>query len=332
MATSTLLRDAIAAAKAGRRQRARDLFLEIVENDPTNEVAWMWLSGLLDSREEQIKALENSLMISEGGGDNLTGRLQKLTAWGVGVERTKYRAAIAAFENGQVERGRSLLKQILSHNRNHEEAWIALNEFSDDTEEQVLSLENIVRLDPNNIPAREKLSKLRYLLYKNHLTLGQAYQKQEDFKEAVKAYRLAEKYAADGTQRAAAQQRLQMIESQGQKLRTTHPTLTLLRLGLGPPLLFTILIFVQKGLDPLQLTLGSCSGILVVTLGSFLMVASSHTPHHPVWIAIWGQRGLTDTILRARLRNLGIFLMLLPFLLWLAGTIQRFGGLRTITG
>jgi tetratricopeptide (TPR) repeat protein len=331
MATSTLLRDAIAAAKAGRRQRARDLFLELVEREPTNDIAWMWLSGLLDSREEQIKALENSLLIADGGA-NLPVRLQKLTAWGIGVERTKYRAAITAFENGQIERGRSLLKKILSNNRDHEEAWIALSEFSDDTEEQVLSLENIVRLDPNNVPAREKLGKLRYLLYKNQLALGQAYQKQDDFKEAVKAYRLAEEYASDGMQRAAVEQRRRMIERQGQKIRSAHPTLTLLRLAVGPPLLFTILLFVQNGLDPQQLTFVTCSGVFVVAIGSLLMVASSHTPHHPIWLAFWGQRGLTDTKMRLRLRNLGIALMLIPFVLWLAGTVQRFGGLRAIFG
>jgi tetratricopeptide (TPR) repeat protein len=330
MATSTLLRDAIAAAKAGRRQRARDLFLELVERDPTNEVAWMWLSGLLDSRDEQIKALENSLMISEGGA-NVEARLKQLGTWGTGVERKKYRSAIAAFENGQVERGRQLLKEILSHNKDHEEAWVALSEFSDDSAEQVLSLENIIRLDPTNIPAREKLNRLRYQLYKSQLALGQAYHKQGEIQKAITAYKQAEKQAADGAQRAAARQRWKLLDSRDRKPKTSHATLTLLRLGFVPPLLYVILIFIQNGLSP-QISFLSCIGIGLVTFGSLLMVGSTHTPHHPIWISIWGEKGLTDEGLRNRIRNLGVLLMLIPFLIWLFGIAQRLGVLEDFLG
>ena len=52
--TSEMVRRAIQLARAGQRVQARDLLLEVVESDPQNETAWMWLSGLVDSLEDRI--------------------------------------------------------------------------------------------------------------------------------------------------------------------------------------------------------------------------------------------------------------------------------------
>src|SRR5512138_572581 len=65
MASSTeVLQKAIQAARAGRRIEARDLLIELVEQEPQNEMAWMWLSGLVDSLEDRIVACENVLTIN----------------------------------------------------------------------------------------------------------------------------------------------------------------------------------------------------------------------------------------------------------------------------
>src|SRR5215208_8531368 len=64
MFPADVLQRAIQAARAGRRIEARDLLLEIVEIDPRNEMAWMWLSGLVDSLEDRIIACENVLTIN----------------------------------------------------------------------------------------------------------------------------------------------------------------------------------------------------------------------------------------------------------------------------
>lgn len=62
--TSALLRRAVGLARDGRRVEARDIFLRIVEEDPRNELAWMWLAGLVDSLEDRIIACENVLTIN----------------------------------------------------------------------------------------------------------------------------------------------------------------------------------------------------------------------------------------------------------------------------
>ncbi len=59
-----VLREGIAAAKAGDKERARRLLLEVTERDERNEEAWLWLSGVVDDPEEVRICLENVLAIN----------------------------------------------------------------------------------------------------------------------------------------------------------------------------------------------------------------------------------------------------------------------------
>lgn len=61
---NVLVQKAVAAYKAGRKDEARDLLLQAVDQDETNEQAWLLLSGLVDSPEEQEICLENVLTIN----------------------------------------------------------------------------------------------------------------------------------------------------------------------------------------------------------------------------------------------------------------------------
>jgi len=59
-----LLRLGAEAARAGRRLDARAIFMRVVDAEPHNEVAWMWLTGLVDDLEDKIIACENVLTIN----------------------------------------------------------------------------------------------------------------------------------------------------------------------------------------------------------------------------------------------------------------------------
>ena len=59
------LRIAIQAAREGRKVEARDLLIKLVEVDPQNETAWMWLAGLVDSLESFIFAAQSVCAISQ---------------------------------------------------------------------------------------------------------------------------------------------------------------------------------------------------------------------------------------------------------------------------
>lgn len=59
-----MVREGINAFKAGRKDEARALLLKATELDEYNEQAWLWLSGLMDSPEDQRTCLENVLAIN----------------------------------------------------------------------------------------------------------------------------------------------------------------------------------------------------------------------------------------------------------------------------
>jgi hypothetical protein len=59
-----MVREGVNALKAGRKEEAGVLLLGEVELDPYNEDAWLWLSGIVESPEDQRTCLENVLSIN----------------------------------------------------------------------------------------------------------------------------------------------------------------------------------------------------------------------------------------------------------------------------
>jgi hypothetical protein len=57
------LQDAITLAQSGQRTEARRLLEQVVELDPGQSVAWMWLATVSTSRDERIAFLERALTI-----------------------------------------------------------------------------------------------------------------------------------------------------------------------------------------------------------------------------------------------------------------------------
>ena len=64
MTSTELLKQGVDAARAGRKAEARTLLIQAVEIDPQNEMAWIWLSGLMEDLEDRIIACENALTIN----------------------------------------------------------------------------------------------------------------------------------------------------------------------------------------------------------------------------------------------------------------------------
>ncbi len=61
-----MVREGINAYRAGKKEEARAFLLKAVEIDERNEQAWLWLSAVVDSGEEQQICLENVLAINPG--------------------------------------------------------------------------------------------------------------------------------------------------------------------------------------------------------------------------------------------------------------------------
>ncbi|MFP4321159.1 MAG: tetratricopeptide repeat protein, partial [Anaerolineales bacterium] len=59
-----LVKQAVQAYKANQKATAKELLLKAVDMDEHNEQAWMWMSAVVDSLEEQQICLENVLSIN----------------------------------------------------------------------------------------------------------------------------------------------------------------------------------------------------------------------------------------------------------------------------
>lgn len=58
------LRQGIMAAKVGQTEIARRLLAQVLQVDPNNETAWLWMSGVLESQDERIYCLRRVLEIN----------------------------------------------------------------------------------------------------------------------------------------------------------------------------------------------------------------------------------------------------------------------------
>lgn len=58
------LSEAVTAAKLGQRHLARKLLGEIIERDPRNESAWLWVAALSEEKEQAVQALGRVLDIN----------------------------------------------------------------------------------------------------------------------------------------------------------------------------------------------------------------------------------------------------------------------------
>lgn len=63
LTVSEWLYDGAVALQNGDRARAQELLLKVVEVDEENVEAWLWLSGAVDTLEDQQTALENVIAI-----------------------------------------------------------------------------------------------------------------------------------------------------------------------------------------------------------------------------------------------------------------------------
>ena len=63
MDVKRLMKQGIASANAGQKDKARSIFNQVVAQDPQNLTAWLWLSDLASNPGERASALEHALRI-----------------------------------------------------------------------------------------------------------------------------------------------------------------------------------------------------------------------------------------------------------------------------
>ena len=325
-----VIKEAVAAATAGQRLRARELLLELVETEPGNELAWLWLSRFLPTLREQIAALETVLRLNPTH-QKAQQRLHQLKTHQTALQAeqqtrlTDYLQTARQFlAQGEKEQARHLLLKLVEEDEKNETAWWLLSESMDGVDDQVVALENVLVLNPRHPQAKTRLEeKLR--LQQDALLLGLYYERQKVWAKAANAYaRAAATTAIPAIRREATfRQTAAELELSHPGILTSRSTATWLRLSMGPPMLYGLLIFIHAGLRPLNIPIPACFGLLGVLFGSLLIVGVQTTPIHALWNKLFGPVGLSRPYARFLLWLGGIMLTITPFVVLFAAAIWR---------
>ena len=323
MDSAELLRQAIQAARSGRELTARDLFQDVVRGEPNNEVAWMWLSGLLDPLEDRITACERVLSINPGNHQIRAYRDKLLKEHDVNQQskRTELddelRQVRRHVEGGNRNEALLLLQNILRRGNVHNEAWRLFADLSVNVHDKVRAYEAIVQNDPSDKSAQEALKRYRYF-QRNPIELAAQYEEEGKIDKALSLYQAMAKEAGDSPEFERIYKNIIRLEdAKVENIRRVKPGFTILRLSVGLPLLYLLEVLTQEGLNPIKHPAPHLwFGIPMVIFGSFLLTVAGLRIRHALWRRWFGGRDeMSSKIMRVAVAATGWVLVLAPHFL-----------------
>jgi hypothetical protein len=262
MDSAEQLQQAINAARNGDRGRARTLFQDVIQADPRNELAWMWLSGLYESVDDQIWACENVLRINP--------------------RNARVRDYLEKLKQGQ---------EIPEHQRAKKESREEASPAYKHTVDYAVQLEEDGRID-----------------------------------EALEVYNVLAGTTKDTREFDRIYHQINKLEGlKAEKIKYVSPGLSLVRLTVGWPILYFLLVMVQSGLRIITLsTLYLWLGLIWVALGGFFLALVETRSRHPIWKKLSANRaaGGSATI-RFVVSALGWLLISVSFLLIMFDSLHR---------
>jgi tetratricopeptide (TPR) repeat protein len=331
-----VLQRAIEAARAGRRGEARDVLIELVEVDPHNEMAWMWLSGLVDTLEDRIVACENVLTINPANA-KVRDYLEKLQRqYEAGLLETNRAAAVellnrakACAEQKDRPMALQLATQAVEKREDYEEAWLLIARVAPDMDQRIEALETAARLNPSNAKTSAALERARYL-QANPMSAALRLEQSGKYEDAIRVYEgLAGKAKTSQDFDHIYKQITRLEALRKENIRHVAPSSSIARLTFGWPVLYFSLAFVQMGLNPFKHpTFYSWLGLPLVIAGSFLLSLAEVRSDHIVWQKLFAEQGEGSSFARLAAAAIGWFLILVPHLLLLLDSLSRLQNFR----
>jgi tetratricopeptide (TPR) repeat protein len=331
MSSAEVLQRAIQSARAGRREEARDLLIDVVETDPQCEMAWIWLSGLVDSLEDKIIACENVLTLNPSNEKVrlYLKQLQKqqeasLISKNIAHPESLLKQAKVHADQNEIDTALGLAWQALEKRENYEEAWLLIGRISPNIDQQIAALEKACQLNPANTQAAAALKQARYLKA-NPMSAATRLEQLGKFDEALKAYHeLASKTRNSKDFDHIYKQILRIEGLQDEKIRYVAPTSTITRLTFGWPALYLSLILIQAGLNPFRhFAMYLWLGLPLVILGSFLLSLAEVRSNHVVWQKVFDEHGDGSNFARLITAASGWFLIIIPHVLLTLDSLNR---------
>lgn len=324
MVSREVFQRAIETARAGRKAEARELFIEIVEADPQNETAWMWLAGLVDSLEDRITACENVLTINPSN-EKVRGYLTRLQQQQKASEAGRLLAeAKVRAERNEAEAALQLVRQVLELQPRSEQAWMLIARLSPDIDAQIDALVHASQLNPDNPGTASALKQARYLKA-NPLSAATRLEQMGKFADALQVYQQLAARARNSKEFDHIYKQILRIEAlQKENIRYVAPETSIRRLTVSWPLLYVSLALVQVGLNPFSRSgVYLWLGLPFVILGSFLLSLAEIRSKHPVWQKLFDEPGDGSTFARLVTAATGWFLIILPHILLVFDSLNR---------
>lgn len=331
MSSAETLQRAIQAARAGQREEARDLLIDLVENEPNNEMAWMWLSGLVDSLEDRMIACENVLTLNPAN-DKVRAYLAELRRRQVAAlakanrdEATNlFHRAKARAERQDINAALHFARQAVEMQDDYEAAWLLVARLSPDIDEQIRALEKASQLNPSNLETAAALKQAHYLKA-NPLTAAARLEQQGRFDEALSFYNILAARAKNTQEFDHIYRQILRIEAmQKEKIRHVAPRTSITRLTFAWPALYLSLALIQVGLNPFAHPVFYIwFGLPFVALGSYLLSLAEVRSSHVVWQKLFEEYGDGSSFARLVTAAAGWFLIIIPHIMMMLDSLNR---------
>lgn len=144
------LQEAITAALAGDKAKARDLLEEIARTHPNNELIWLWLASVAATSQELLRCWRQVLKLNPQQEQARTG-----------LQRLLWQEGVAAAKEGRKDEARVLFLELTALAAEHEMAWLWLASLAQDMEEAKRYTRRVLHLNPHNERARAWLERLQ---------------------------------------------------------------------------------------------------------------------------------------------------------------------------
>jgi tetratricopeptide (TPR) repeat protein len=294
-------------------------------------MAWMWLSGLVDSLEDRIIACENVLTINPTN-DKVRAYLTDLQQQHMASLVKKDREdAVALLNQAKAEAERNyrntalqLATQAVEKQDDLEEAWLLIGKVSPNLDQRIAALRKAYKLNPSNAETISALKQAQHVK-SNPLSVAAHLEQQGKFEEALELYKELAGKAKDSQEFDQIYKHILHIEGlQKENIRYVSPAVSIARLTFGWPLLYLSLALLQMGLNPFKYPVfHSCLGLPMVILGGFLLSLAEVRSRHVIWQKLFAEQGDGSSFARSVAAVLGWLLILAPHVLLIVDSLNR---------
>jgi len=144
-----LLDRAILAAKAGDKERARRVLLELTDHEPDNELAHVWLASVARGQEEALAHLRRAWQLNPARAEVVDS-----------LKTMLLRIGVAAAEAGDDVHARAALEECCTVDPGYDRAWLWLASVAGSPPAAMGHLRKVLQLDPKHALASSTLERL----------------------------------------------------------------------------------------------------------------------------------------------------------------------------